>query len=73
VALPAFAAVAPCCCAPLLLDAQRRAAIDPYLLLVGHSATNPQRAAAAVDMWDIQKDGLTDRQTRRRTDTRPLQ
>jgi len=52
-------------CGPvLLLGAQRRPAINRYLLPAGRLAANPQHAAAAVDKWTK----LTDR----RTDTRPL-
>ena len=49
VALPAFAAAAPCCCGA------GRAAIDWYRLPAGPTAANPQHAAA-VGEWDRQAD-----------------
>jgi len=48
-ALPASAAVAPCCCGA------GRVAIDRYLLPAGPTAANPLHAAA-VGEWDRQKD-----------------
>jgi len=59
-ALPAFAAERLAAVTSLLLDAQRRAAIDRYFLPTRRSAANPPHAAAAVDRWDRQTDGRTD-------------
>jgi len=50
VALPAFAAAAPCCCGA------GRAAIDRYHLPAGPKAANPLHAAAA-DERDRRTDG----------------
>ena len=35
------------------------AAVDRYLLPVGHPAANPPHAAATVDRWDRRTDGRT--------------
>jgi len=59
-ALPAFAAERLAAVTSLLLDAQRRAAIDRYFLPTRRSAANSPHATAAVDRWDRQTDGRTD-------------
>ena len=49
----------------VLLRAQRRAAIDRYLLLAGHTAANLQQRSAAGEWRHKQTDGQTDGRTER--------
>jgi len=58
--LPAFAAVRRA--AALLLLSPART-IDLYFLPAENSAANPSHGASAVERWDRQTDGRTDRQT----------
>ena len=57
VALPAFAAAAPCCYGASA--AGRRTPSDRYLPPAGRAAANLPHAAAAVDRWDRRTEGRT--------------